>query len=464
MKRLGPIACLLLAGCAGPAIRTASVAPLPAPVAWRTDAGPTAPLDRTWWRSFGDPVMAQLVEQALDHNPDIAIAAGRVREVQANLTLARAQLLPTLDAGIAGGRSRSVSAFGTPLEQNFAEPQLQASYEIDLFGRLADQQSAARNAYLASEAARDATRLAVAAATASGYVTLRSLDARLGVARSTLAARTESLRIARSRFGQGYSPKLELAQSLDEYNATAQVIPQLELAINRTEDALSQLTGTTPQAIARGVALDRLTRPAIPAGLPADLLRRRPDVAQAEYQLAASDKNLAAARTRFLPQVRLTAAAGSAFSTLLADPIAIWSVGGSILAPLFEGGRLTGQAEVAGAQRDQAAFAYRRAVLIAFREVDDALAGVKRLDEQVAFAQAQRDALAEGLRLATNRYREGYSPYLEQLDAQRGLLGAELALVQLRADALSARIQLYQAMGGGWSMCGENACADIPMP
>jgi outer membrane protein TolC len=212
------------------------------------------------------------------------------------------------------------------------------------------------------------------------------------------------------------------------------------------------------------VALAQLARPAIPAGLPADLLRRRPDVAQAEYQLAASDKNLAAARKRFLPQVRLTAAAGSAFSTLLADPIAIWSVGGSILAPLFEGGRLTGQAEVAGAQRDQAAFAYRRAALIAFREVDDALAGVKRLDEQVAFAQAQRDALAEGLRLATNRYREGYSPYLEQLDAQRGLLGAELALVQLRADALSARIQLYQAMGGGWSMCADSPCADIPTP
>ena len=325
MKRLGPIAYLLLAGCAGPAIRTAAVAPLPAPATWRTDAGPTAPLDRAWWRSFGDPVMAQLVEQALDHNPDIAIAVGRVREVQANLTLARAQLLPTLDAGIAGGRSRSVSAFGMPQEQNFAQPQLQASYEIDLFGRLADQQSAARNAYFASEAARDATRLAVAAATASGYVTLRSIDARLGVARSTLAARTESLRIARSRFGQGYSPKLELEQSLAEYNATAQIIPQIELAITRTEDALSQLTGTTPQAIARGVALAQLTRPAIPAGLPADLLRRRPDVAQAEYQLAASDKNLAAARKRFLPQVRLTAAAGSAFSTLLADPIAIWS-------------------------------------------------------------------------------------------------------------------------------------------
>jgi multidrug efflux system outer membrane protein len=458
MRQPAIAACLvLLAGCAGPAVQVATVAPVAPPAAWRTDAGSTAPLDRIWWESFGDPTLTRLVEKALVNNTDIGIAAGRVRELRANLTLARAQLLPVIDAGIAGGRSRSVSAFGQPLEQNFAQPQVQASYEIDLFGRLADQQSAARNAYFASEAARDATRLAVAGATASGYVSLRSLDARLEVARSTLTSRADALRIARSRFDHGYSPKLELEQAQAEYSGTASIIPQIELAIARTEDGLSQLTGETPQAIDRGLTLHRLVRPAIPAGLPSELLRRRPDVAQAEYQLAASDKSLAAARKRFLPQVRLSGAVGTAFSTLLQDPISIWSIGGSILAPLFEGGRLTGQAEAAGAQRDQAAFAYRRAALTAFREVDDALAGVKRLDEQVMLVQAQRDALAESLRLATNRYREGYSPYLEQLDAQRGLLGVELSLVQLRADALAARIQLYQAMGGGWSMCVAEA-------
>ena len=144
---------------------------------------------------------------------------------------------------------------------------------------------------------------------------------------------------------------------------------------------------------------------------------------------------------------------------VVGDPVTIWSVGGSILAPIFQGGRLTAQADAAGAQRDQAAFAYRRTALTAFREVEDALAAVKRIDEQILFARSQRDALAEGLRLATNRYREGYSPYLEQLDAQRGLLGAELSLIQLQADALSARIQLFQAMGGGWRPC---AAADAP--
>lgn len=438
-----------LANCAGPNVTTADVAPVVPPAAWRTGAGPTAPLQQDWWQSFGDPAMTALIDKALSNNTDIAIATGRVREARANLSFTRSQTLPAIDGVLAGGRSRSVNAFGQPAEQNFAQPQIQAAYEADLFGRLADQTSAARNSYYASEAARDAMRLSITATVAGNYVTLRSLDARLAVARETVQARSESLRIARSRVERGYSPKLELEQAQAEYATTAQIVPQIELAIARIENGLSVLTGDPPRAIGRGVELDRLAVPPVPDGLPSELLRRRPDIAQAEYQLAASAKNLAAARKRFLPQVRLSASDGAAFSTLLADPISIWSVGGSILAPLFEGGRLRAQAEAAGAQRDQAAFSYRRAALTAFREAEDALAAVKFIDAQIAFVESQRNALAEGLRLATNRYREGYAPYLEQLDAQRGLLGAELSLIQLRADALSARIQLVQAMGGG---------------
>jgi outer membrane protein, multidrug efflux system len=457
---LAPVIAAALAACAGPEVATTAVPPVTPPVAWRTDAGPTTALQRDWWRSFGDPALTALVDKALANNSDIGVAAARVREARANAALARAQTLPAIDATLGGGRSRSVNAFGQPSEQNFAQPQIQIAYEVDLFGRLADQKSAARDAWFASEAAHDSVQLSVAAAVAANYVTLRSLDARLEVARETVRARSESLRIAKSRVGSGYSPRLELEQAQAEYDATAQIVPQIELAIARTEDALSQLVGDTPQAVGRGETLDRLTVPLVPDGLPSDLLRRRPDVAQAEYQLAASDKNLSAARKRFLPQVRLTSAAGAAFSTLLDDPISIWSIGGSILAPIFQGGRLTAQADAAGAQRDQAAFAYRRTALTAFREVEDALAAVRLIDRQILFAQSQRNALAEGLRLATNRYREGYSPYLEQLDAQRGLLGAELSLIQLRADALSARVQLFQAMGGGWMPCTiEKGCA-----
>jgi multidrug efflux system outer membrane protein len=449
-RRAIALAALLLSGCAGPVVKTATVEPIAPPADWRTETGPTAPIERDWWNGFGDPVLGKLVERAIANNSDIGVAAARVREARAQERAARALLLPTLDAGVGAARSRSVNPFGQAVEQSAAQPLFQASYEIDLFGRLADQQAAGRAAWLASRAALDATRLSVAATTASGYITLRALDARLDVARQTLQSREEALRIARSRTGVGYSPLLELRQAEAEYQATAQIIPQVELAIARQEGALSQLIGEVPRTIERGGALFALAEPPVPAGLPSELLRRRPDIGAAEYQLAAADASLSAARKRFLPQVRLSGSAGAAFSTLLGDPISIWSIGGSVLAPLFQGGRLEAQAESAGAQRDQAAFAYRRAVLTAFREVEDNLAAAKRLSEQAGHIAAQRDALAAGLKLATNRYRAGYAPYLEQLDAQRGLLNAELALIQAHADELTARVALYQAMGGGW--------------
>ncbi len=451
MRRTVTFSLLLLGGCLGKDIRPVAVPPVPPPTAWRTESDSVAVIDAAWWKGFGDPALAALVEQALANNSDIAIAAGRVREARGNLQAVAAGLLPTIDVGLAGGRSRSVSGIGTPLVQNYYQPLGQASYEVDLFGRLADQKSAARDALLASEAAHDAIRLAIASAVASSYIALAGLDARLEVARATLAARSESLRIAQSRVDRGYSPTLELDQARAEYQAAVQIVPQAELAITRIEDSLSQLVGDTPHAIPRGAKLDGLAAVTVPAGLPSDLLRRRPDIAQAEYQLAATDSALAAARKRFLPQLRLSVSGGVAVSSALVDPITLWSLGGSVLAPIFQGGRLTGAAEAAAGQRDQAAFAYRRAALGAFREVEDALAGVQRLDEQAAAATAQRDALREVLRRATNRYKEGYSPYLEQIDAQRQLLGAELALVQARSDALAARVQLYAALGGGWA-------------
>jgi NodT family efflux transporter outer membrane factor (OMF) lipoprotein len=453
---------LLLAACAGPAVETAKVAPVAAPSAWRTDAGPTTPIDIAWWQSFGDPAMTALVERALSANLDIAIAGARIRDAKAQERLARAQLLPTLDAAVPGSYSRSVNAFGQGVDQEAAQPQVTAAWEADLFGRLSDQASAARSAWLASQAARDSVRLSIAGTVASGYVTLLALDARLAVARQTLEARNEALRLARSRTDAGYSPQLELAQAQAEYQATAQIIPPLEQLVTRQENALRLLVDDIPGPVARGASLAALAEPAIPDGLPSQLLTRRPDVAQAEFQLAAAHHSLAAARKRFLPQLRLSGSAGLTYSSLLPDdPIKIWSLGASILAPLFEGGRLRAGAESAGAQRDVAAFAYRRTALNAFREVDDALAAAHHSDEQVAILRLQRDALADGFRLATNRYRAGYSPYLEQLDAQRGLLGAELGLIQAQADALTARIALYQAMGGGWSSA---ALADAGAP
>lgn len=418
---------------------------------WRTPLTATAPLDKAWWSGFGDPVLTTLVESALANNSDIAIAAARVREARAQEQIARAAFLPTLDAGVGVQEARSVSPFGTASTNTSAQPILQAAYEVDLFGRVRATASAARSAYLASAAARDATALSVAGATASSYLTLRGLDARLTIAEQTVASRTEALRISRNRARVGYTSDLELRQAEAEYRSTTQLLPQLRLAIARQENALALLTGTTPRNVIRGRTLTDLRPLPIPSLLPSELLRRRPDIASAELSVAASDSTLAAARAAFLPRLNLAGSLGAVLSSALSDPISIWSLGASVLAPIFQGGRLTGQLEASAARRDQALFTYRKAALTAFREVDDALAAVRRLAEQRLELEAQRTALAEALRHATNRYEAGYTSYLEQLDAQRALFSTELSLAQTRTDELSATVSLYQAMGGGWA-------------
>ena len=441
---------LALVGCAGPRPSAPPDTGLDTPATWRTPPASGAMVDATWWQAFGDPMLTQVVEKALQHNVDIALAAQRVEEARAQFRLADAQLTPTVTAVAGGERTRGLNAFGRPVTQNLGRVGVDISYEVDLFGRLATASAAARASLLANEAARDTVRLAVAASAAGGYVSLRALDARLALLHDTLDARAESLRVVRRRAETGYAATLDLQQAQADYHATEQLIPATELAIRRQEDALSLLLGESPRAIERGAALDTVALPDVPVSVPSALLRQRPDIAQAELQLVAADRSLDVARDAFLPTVRIGAFGGYVDSTLIADPVGIFSLGGSILAPIFEGDRLHAQADGAAARRNQAAYAYRKAALTAFSEVEDALAAVQRNAEQEGMISAQRDALARVLTTATSRYRAGYSPYLEQLDAQRQLLSAELSRVQSRADRIAAIIRLYQSVGGGW--------------
>jgi len=450
--KLGAIVALglVLTGCLPARTGRPEGAAVVPPAAWRTTLAANGEVHAFWWRDFGDPSLDQLVTDALAQNPDIATAATRVREARAQEALSRAQLLPTLDLGVGGTYGRSVSPFGTPITSAAFQPVFQTAYEVDLFNRIGSQVAAARLSAEAVADTRDATALSVTAATVSGFFTLLGLDARLAVVRDTIASRAEALRIARSRARVGYTSQLELRQAEAEYAGTAVILPQVELAIARQENALSVLAGRTPGRIVRTTTIDGLTVPAIPDGLPSALLRQRPDVAQAERTLAASNATIASARAQFLPSLRLTGSGGAVLSSALGNPISIWSLGASILAPIFAGGRLRANLDAATARRDQAAFAYQRVALQAFRETDDALVAIDRLREQARVLTAQRAALAETLRHATNRYRAGYSPYLEQLDAQRALLSVDLSRVQLRADELAARVSLYQSLGGGW--------------
>ena len=441
----------LLSACIGPRPSAPVAAQVVPPPAWRTALGPGAPIRADWWTAFGDPVLTALVERALANNVDLLSAATRIEEARAQFRLARAQLSPTVGGNAPTTTGQTLSPFGTPSDAIGAQPQVTASYDLDLFGRLRQLSRAAQAQALASEASRDTVRLATAAGTASGYVLLRALDQRVVVAQATLAARADALRIARRRAETGYTSNLELHQAEGEYRSTEQLLAAAQLAVTRQENALSLLVGDAPGPIARGLPIDRLLAPAIPDGLPADLLRRRPDLVSAEQTLVAADRTLDAQRAAMLPNLALTGSAGVVLSTALANPVGVFSIGASVLSPIFDAGRLRAQADTATARRDQAAFAYRRAALVAFREVDDALAGVRRSGEQAIASAAQRDALAAALNNARNRYRAGYSSYLEQLDAQRGLLSAELTLIGAESDRLTAFVALYQAMGGGWS-------------
>jgi outer membrane protein, multidrug efflux system len=442
----------MLAACAGQRPDAPPAAVVIPPVAWRDGSGgSTGEQAVAWWQGFGDPALSNVVEKALANNVDIAIAAERVEEARAQFGVARGQLLPSAELGAGGKRERFLNAFGRPASQTAEQAEIGVSYDLDLFGRLRNSSEAARASLLATQAARDNVTLAVASSAAAGYIGLRALDARLAVVRETLAARADSLRIAQRRAQRGYATRLELEQAEAELRGTEQLIPALELAISRQENGLSVLLGESPRAIERGVTLSDLMSPAAPTMLPSELLRRRPDIAQAEHLIVAADRSLDAARAAFMPSIGLGVSGGYVDSTLIADPVGIFSVGGSILAPLYAGGRLHAQADVAAARRDQAAYFYRKVALNAFREVEDALAALQRTSEQERVLRQQRDALAQALVQASGRYRAGYSSYLEQLDAQRGLLSADLSLVQTSSDRLSATVSLFQALGGGWS-------------
>jgi NodT family efflux transporter outer membrane factor (OMF) lipoprotein len=438
--------------CAGLKAQLPPDALVTPPAGWRSGTANSSEVTADWWRSFNDPALSALVETALAHNTDIAIAATRVAAARADYRLARAKGLPNVGATLAGGRDEDVNpGFGVREVQTTSEGEVAISYDVDLFGRLAGTTAAAKASLLATEAARDDVRLAIVASAASGYITLRGLDAQLLVLRDTLQVRGDALKVIKLRAEAGYASQLDLAQAEADYHATEQQIPATELAIARQEDGLSLLLGCNPRDVERGDELGKLVAPAVPLSLPASLLRQRPDIAEAERQLGATDHALDAARAAFMPDIQLSATGGFVGSSLVeGSPLGLWSLGGSILAPIFSAGRLEAGRDAAVARRDQAAFIYRKTVLTAFKEVEDALQAVRRDEEQEQAMAAQRDSLARALKLATNRYREGYSPYLDRLDAQRGLLTAQLALVRARVDRLNALVTLYQSLGGGW--------------
>ena len=452
-----------LQGCTTP--EPPRVAPLEVPSAWMTPAG-QAPLVADWWSAFGDPVLDRLVAEALERNLDLRQAVARLAEARALASAQRGSALPSLDFGAAGARSRTISpATGKPYDATSHEQLFSAAYEVDLWGRVASLTAAAASDEQATQAARSAVALGVAAQVASAYIGLRQLDAQLDLARRTLVSREKSLALTRARENRGYGSLLETAQAEAELRATAQQIPQIEFAAQRLERALNVVLARAPGAVERGRPLLELMPGQLPdTGLPSALMRRRPDIASAEFQVAAADARLAAQRAQLLPSLNLAASIGAAGSTILqGDPFTVWSLGGSVLAPLFNGGRLRALVEASASRRDQALIGYERTVLTAFSEVETQLAALASQRAQLVQAEAEQLALGRALAIAERRYQTGYASYLDALLAQRNLFAVELQVIGLHAELLTTQIGLYKALGGGWDADAGNSNPRWPL-
>lgn len=454
---LRPVACALvalwLAGC-----QSVDVAPaknsLQIPAQWRAATGSASPAEQLWWRNFHDNHLNRYVDQALKNNSDVLIARERINEYQARVFAADSSLFPSLDAGVSGTRARAQSAAaGLPVYSTLYKGSLTASYDVDIWGVNRSTANAAEASLEAQKAAAAAADLTVASSVASGYVTLLSLDEQLRVTQSTVKSREDALALAKRQFETGYSSRLELMQSDSELRSTRAQIPLLQHQIAVQENALSQLLGDNPGEVARSDSFSSLTPLQLPSQLPSSLLNRRPDIVQAERQLIAADATLAASRASLLPSINLTATGSVQDRTLpglLDNPLQLWSLGGSILAPLLNRQALNAQVDISQSQRNQALYAYEKTVRNAFREVNDSLDAITRYQEQLTELLAQQDVAQETLRIAQNRYRNGYSSYLDVLDAQRTLFSAQTSVVQVKNNLLLAQIDLYKALGGGW--------------
>ena len=445
---------LALVGCQSADVQRAQPT-LTIPAAWRADVGPASPVEGVWWRNFHDSTLNQYVDRALRYNSDVLIARERVNEYQARAYAADSSLFPSLDASLTGTRARAraqSAATGLPIHSTLYKGGLTASYDVDIWGANRSEASAAGASLEAQKAAAAAANLSVASSVAVGYVTLLSLDEQLRVTQQTLKSREDAWRLAKRQFETGYTSRLELMQADSELRSTRAQIPPLQHQIAQQENALSVLLGDNPGAVKRG-EFAQLTPLRLPSQLPSTLLNRRPDIVQAQRQLVAADATLASSQAQLLPSINLTATGSLQDRTLpdlLDNPLRLWSVGGSILAPLLNRQALNAQVDVSMAQRNQALYSYEKTVRGAFKEVNDSLDAISRYGEQLTELQGQVAVAEETLRIAQNRYRNGYSSYLDVLDAQRTLFSTQLSVVQVKNNLLLAQIDLYRALGGGW--------------
>ncbi|MEO8389004.1 MAG: efflux transporter outer membrane subunit [Polaromonas sp.] len=417
-----------------------------------------AAADIEWQTFFSDPKLRQLIDAALRNNRDLRIAVLNIEQARAQFQIRRADQFPTINAGITGSRQPNANGNGS-ITSSYTGGLLMTSYELDFFGRVASLKESALARYLATEEGRKTTQISLIASVANTYLSLLADEELLAITQQTLVTREESFKLSKLRFDNGVTSELDFRQAESLTEAARASLAQLVRQRALDQNALTLLVGqplsgdlSVALPVGKGLA-DAPMMVDVPAGLPSDLLTRRPDIRQAEQQLLASNADIGAARAAFFPRISLTASAGSAsshLSGLFKSGSYGWTLAPQLILPLFDAGRNRAGLDSANAGRDIAVAQYEKSIQTAFREVADALAGRDTLGEQLRAQQAQANAETTRFKLADLRYQNGVASYLDQLDAQRSLFSARQAVVQTRLAQLQSQVTLYKTLGGGW--------------
>lgn len=461
MRNLGPIFILLvlLAGCTvGPNYKRPKV---DVPAVYRgttpeqANAGPGSLGDQKWWEVYPDEELQKLIQTALQQNYDARIAAARILQAQARLGITRANQYPSITAGAAASDQRSSQSKIIPaFESNANQTTISLAWELDFWGKYRRATEAARANLLASEWARQEVISTLVSDIATAYFQLRELDLELEISRSTLGSRQDSLKLTQLLADHGATSLLDVRQAEQLVFTAAEQVPDLERRIEQQENFINTLLGKYPGAVARGRKLtEQPHAPEVPAGLTSALLERRPDIRQAEQQLIAFNAQIGVAKAAYFPQINLTADAGyqsSALTSLFSGPAGLWSFGGQLTQPIFEGGRLRNNVRLTEAQKQEAVLVYQQTIQEAFREVSDALVGYRKSQEFRVQQELLTSSAQDAAHLSDIRYKGGAASYLEVLTNQTNYFSAELNLAQAQRNELLALVALYKALGGGW--------------
>jgi outer membrane protein, multidrug efflux system len=453
--------CLFLAGCAvGPNYRRPKVN---VPDVYRDEPPTTSSQPATtslgnekWWEVFQDPVLQQLIRTALQENYDVKVAAARILQAQAQLGITRANQFPTAAAGVQAyseNNPKIASAFPA-YEANDAEVNLSVIWNLDFWGKYRRMTEAARNNLLATEWGRQAVISSVVSSVAADYFQLRELDLALEISKRTLTSRQDSLRLTRVLNVNGSASLLDLRQAEELVYTAGEQIPDLERQIQQQENAICDLLGENPGPVGRGLKLtDQTLPPAVPAGLPSELIDRRPDIRESEANLMAANANIGVAKAAYFPSISLTGTAGLesySLGKLFTGSAGLWNTAASLTQPVFQAGALRSGMRLAQAEQEQLLLIYKQTIIGAFQQVSDALVGYQKNRESREQQELLTSATADADRLSKILYQNGGASYLQVLTSETNYFAAELNLAQAELNERLALVQLYNALGGGW--------------